>query len=184
MCDFLVCKKDVKVTKIVSNVFLSSSWFHEIFFLFFSKATDQFLRVAGFRQIMQVPRWGQTFSAESLKNPALLGHPWGTDTANAADRKGQEAVRENLGVWDAAGLAVGKHFSLTNRGQSATMRRTKDSRRCHFPVSRHNVCSRCRAVCDKRLRDIFVWLINRRHWEMLAFCATCSLLNLKWQNLC
>lgn len=75
---------------------------------------------------MQVPRRGQTFSAESLENPALGGDLGRTDTADAADRKRQETVHENLGVRDASGLAVGERFSLTNRGQTATMRRTKD----------------------------------------------------------
>lgn len=127
-------------------------------------AADRLLRVAGRRQEMQVPGGGQTFSAEALENPPLSHDPGGTDTAIAADGERQETVRENLGVRDAAGLAVGERFSLTNRPEAATTtRRTKDlERRCHFfPVSlRHKVCRRCRAVSDERLRDLSVPLLT------------------------
>lgn len=92
----------------------------------FLKAADRFLRVAGVRQNLQVPRGGQTFSAEALENPPFCDDPGGADTAAAADGERQETLCEDLGVRDGAGLAVGERFSLTNGAVAATMRRTKD----------------------------------------------------------
>lgn len=153
---------------------------------FFLKAADGFLRVWGRRQNLQVPRGRQTISAEPLQDHPISDDLGGADTAITADGERQETVRENLGVWDTAGLAVGEHFSLTNGAQAAMMRCTEDmERRCHFPVShQHKVCSRCRAESDKKLRDLsHVWLSvdldlkaewkYREMWEMKAFCATC-----------
>lgn len=65
---------------------------------------------------MQVPRGRQSVSAEALQNPPLGADPGGAHTAAAADGEWQETVREDLGVRDAAGLAVGQRVSLTNGG--------------------------------------------------------------------
>lgn len=66
---------------------------------------------------MQVPRGGQTLSSQPFQNPPISDYLGGTDTAITADGERQETVREDLGVRDAAGLAVGERFSLTNRAE-------------------------------------------------------------------
>lgn len=106
----------------------------------FSKAADRFLRVGRCRQTMHLPRGGQTFSTEPLKNPPVSGDLGGADTAITADRERQETVFENLGIRDTSRVAVGEFLPLTNRVEAAIMRRTKDMERCcHFPASQHKV---------------------------------------------
>lgn len=80
--------------------------------MFFLKASDRFLRVAGPGEEVEFPRRGQTLSTESLKDPSIVDDLRGAHTAITADGERQETLRENLGLRDAAGLAVGEHFSL------------------------------------------------------------------------
>lgn len=129
--------------------------------VFFEKAADGFLRVAGSRQNLPVPWAGQTFSADALKNPPLRDDPGGADTATTADGERQENIRENLGVWDAAGLAVGKLFPLTSGAKGCHDETHKRLGGAVFPSSQHHeVCSRCRAESDTRLRSLSVQLLT------------------------
>lgn len=101
-----------------SAVFHSSLHFSDSLpLLFFSlKVADRFLRVRGSKQKVQIPRRGQNLSAETLKVPPLGDDFRRADAANAADGEWQEALCENLGLWDTSGLALGEHFSLTVPG--------------------------------------------------------------------
>ena len=150
ICVQLLCSGKVLMwTLCISKMGWIPKLYPPLFFFFFLKAAHRFLRVGGSRQNPQVPRWRQTVSAKPLENPPVSHDLGRTDTAVTADRDRQETVCEDLGLWDAAGLAVGERVSLTNgRAEAATVRRTKRiERRCHFPVSQqHKVCSRCRAV--------------------------------------
>lgn len=80
---------------------------------------------------MQVPRGGQAFSSEPVQNPPVGGYLGGTDAANAPDRERQETVRQNLGVRDAAGLALGQRLPLTSPGAEGppAMRCTKEEKK-------------------------------------------------------
>lgn len=86
------------------------------FYLVFSKAADTFLRVRGRQQIMQVLRGRQSFRAEPLQNPAVGGCLGGNRAAAAFDGGRKAGVREDLGVWDTPGLAVGERVPLTSGG--------------------------------------------------------------------
>lgn len=66
---------------------------------------------------MQVLRGRQSFRSEPLENPPVSGCLGGTRTAVAFDREWKEGVREDLGVWDTPGLAVGECVPLTSGGR-------------------------------------------------------------------
>lgn len=113
-------------------------------------AADGFLRVRGRKQTSQIPRGRQTVSAEPLENPPV-GDDFGrTYTAIAADGERQETVREDLGVRDTAGLAVGELFSLTKGAEAATTRRTKKTWRDGAIFLYHNN-TRCVPDADQYL---------------------------------
>lgn len=77
---------------------------------------------------MQVPRGREDLSSIPLENPPISDDPGGAHTAITADGERQETVREDLGVRDAAGLAVGELLSLMNRAAAAVTTRTTDMR--------------------------------------------------------
>lgn len=105
----------------------------------FSKAADWVLRVTGCRQNMQVPRRGQTFPTESLKNSPVTDDPGSTYNAFTADWKWQKTVCENLGLRDTSWMAVGQCLSITERAEATILVHKNTKRQCHFSVSEHKM---------------------------------------------
>lgn len=81
------------------------------------QSAEEFLRIGGRGHFGQVPRGGPSFPSEPLQNPPVSDGPGGTDAVAAADGERQESLRENLGVRDAARLALGQRLPLTHRGR-------------------------------------------------------------------
>lgn len=82
----------------------------------FSKAAGEFLQVRGCKQIMQVPRGRQSVLPEPLQNPPVCAGLGGPHAAVTPERERKEGVREDLGVRDPAGLAVGERVALSSSG--------------------------------------------------------------------
>lgn len=130
---------------------------------------------------MQVSQRRQSLSTDALENPSLRDDPGGADTANAADRERQEAVRKNLDVWDAAGLAVGECFPLTNAAEAATLRRTNNfGKRLPFFLYRNGNMG-CVPNTDNGLRGLTFPLVTGDTEKHLASYATSSSCHLNLQ---
>ncbi|KAI3363147.1 hypothetical protein L3Q82_011791 [Scortum barcoo] len=110
---------------------------------------------------------------KEIPTEPLFFRRWLHERFEIKDRERQETVRENLGVRDPAGLAVGERFPLRYGAKAATMRRTEDmGSHCHFSVSgQHGVCSRCRAASDKRLRDLSHIFVMAVDWIGFSYAA-------------
>lgn len=104
-------------------------------FTFILKASDRFLRVAGSEETIPIPRRGQGLSAESLQDPPIFDYLGGAHTAITADRERQDTVRENLGLRDAVGLAVGQHFSLKTANEERRLTRWDTQTQKEVPPS-------------------------------------------------
>lgn len=107
-----------------------------MFFFSILKASDGFLRVTGSGETIQVPWSGQSLSFESLQDPPIFDHLGGSHTAITADGERQVTLRENLGLRDPAGLAVGQHFSLKKTcGEEGRLTRRDTQTQKEVPLS-------------------------------------------------
>uniref|UniRef100_A0A3Q3L044 1-acylglycerol-3-phosphate O-acyltransferase 5 (lysophosphatidic acid acyltransferase, epsilon) n=1 Tax=Labrus bergylta TaxID=56723 RepID=A0A3Q3L044_9LABR len=115
----------VDIKEIPSEPMFFRRWLHERFEIKDRLLTD-FYESDDADKICKFPGEGKPSPlnlSKTLPSVVILGGP---DTAITADGERQETVRADLGVRDAAGLAVGESLPLTNRAEAATMTRTTD----------------------------------------------------------